>query len=179
MIKNKHIFLFVLFLLFVPFIVYGDVVIPLFMRSRRLFVIGILVAFIINLIVNGFILSISYFILRQKRLIKSWKFLKYIFFVTIGGALIDLVYVAGDSADTIVTYMVDYLVYTPEIIRLFSVIKLLSVLFTFLGLLFYNYWLSRRIFNLTKKQGIFIGITMSILTNPIFGGAFWLLVLYF
>ena len=84
MIKNKHIFLFVLFLLFVPFIVYGDVVIPLFMRSRRLFVIGILVAFIINLIVNGFILSISYLILRQKRLIKSWKFLKYIFFVTIG-----------------------------------------------------------------------------------------------
>jgi len=115
----------------------------------------------LDFIVNAFVLGVGYLILKRKSLIKSWKFLKYVFFVTIGGALIDLIYVGGQ-----------YMRYNISI--LFD----LSVLLTFLGLVFYNYWLSKRFFNLTKKQAIFIGLIMGIFTNPALASFIGLFIFY-
>jgi hypothetical protein len=172
---KKLILLFALFLVFVPFIVLaeteiGDVVLPgdvpspwpgpeptpILIQVIRFF--GIL---IIDFIVNAFVLCIGYLILKQKKLIKSWKFLRYVVFVTIGGALIDLIYVGGMYLSRFKGPLYPNMV-------LMGIVLLGSVLLTSLGLAFYNYWLSRKVFNLTKKQAIFIGIIMGIFTNPIF-----------
>jgi hypothetical protein len=116
--------------------------------------------FCIDFIVNAFILIISYLILKQKELIRSWKFLKYIFFVTIGGALIDLIFVGGAYLSRVKGPLY------PDM-KLINIVLWGSVFLTFLGLAFYNYWLSRRLFNLNRKQAIFIGLIMGIFTNPL------------
>jgi hypothetical protein len=86
--------------------------------------------------------------------------LKYIFFVTIGGALIDLIFVGGAYLSRVKGPLY------PNM-KLINIVLWGSVFFTFLGLAFYNYWLSRRLFNLNRKQAIFIGLIMGIFTNPI------------
>jgi len=52
-------------------------------------IIGILIIFGVNFILNLIILVVGYLILKKISLIKSWRFLKYTFFVTLGGAIID------------------------------------------------------------------------------------------
>jgi len=114
----------------------------------------------IDFIVNAFVLSIGYLILKQKGLIRTWRFLKYVFLVTIGGALIDLIYVGGQDLGRFKGPLY------PNM-KLMGIVLLGSVFLTFLGLAFYNYWLSRRFFNLSRKQAIFIGLIMGIFTNPV------------
>jgi len=120
--------------------------------------------FCIDFIVNAFILTIGYLILKQRNLIKCKKFLKYIFFVTLGGALIDLLSIGGYFLLTkfkgVPLYPKGPLVPPFELL-------IVLIFLTFLGLAFYNYWLSRRLFNLNRKQAIFIGLIMGIFTNPI------------
>ena len=176
MIKNKLLVLFILFLAFTPSLVLAelsieDVVPPGVLPPRpepepepilTLTWFSFFKAFCINFIVNTFILSIGYLILKQRRVIRSWKFLKYIFFVTIGGALIDLIFVGG----LYLSAPKDLFYPNTELIKGF--IFWSSDLITFLGLVVYNYWLSRKFFQLTRRQALFIGIIMGIFTNPIY-----------
>jgi len=114
----------------------------------------------VDFIVNGIVLGIGYLVLRRKDLIKSWKFLRYLLFVTIGGALIDLIYVGGQSLGGLIWEQ------THSDIEFIATVFLGSVLLTSLGLFVYNYWLSRRFFDLTRRQAIFIGLIVGIFTNP-------------
>ena len=109
----------------------------------------------IAFIANSFVLSVSYLILKKANLIKSWRFLKYIFFVTIGQTLISLS----------VPFLIELVYPNPNysycgiIIGPFD----LGILFGFIVLPgFYAYWLSGRIFNLDKKQAIFVGAIIGI-----------------
>lgn len=106
----------------------------------------------LNFLINSIVLCLVYLILKQKNLIKSFRFLKYILFVTLGGALIDFIYVGGQ-----------YMRYNIPI--LFD----LSVLLTFLGLGVYNFWLCRKIFGLSREKALFVGLAMAVFTNPVLG----------
>ncbi len=106
--------------------------------------------FFVNFIVNAFFLVLGYLFLKKVTLIKSWRFLRYIFFVTLGEALINLISLALLNLGcgyTIVLFFfrLDFLVICVPPIW------------------FYNYWLSRRFFNLSRKQAFFIGLIMSVL----------------
>ena len=115
--------------------------------------------FLISFFVYGFVLIILYSLFFEKRhLIKSSRFLKYIIFVTTGGALIKLFFFGG--------------VYLLTNIQLNAQLALTSLLvsffLTFLGVFLYNYWLSKRFYNLTKKQAIFAGLIIVIFANITF-----------
>jgi len=115
----------------------------------------LLIFLFIDFIAYALILSISYLILKKANLIKSRQFLKYIFFLTIGGGLIKLV----------IGILIDYLslIFSCEQDEIWAMILVgipfLSPIFL-IG--FYNYWLSRRTFNLDKKQTIFISVIIGI-----------------
>jgi len=109
-----------------------------------------LLSFGINLIANAFFLVIVYLILKKKKLIISLKFLKYLLFVTFGGFLIDLIYIIPKLSS------VTFITITP-----------ITFLLTICGIGFYNYWLSRKIFNLNKKEAIFVGLVAVIFGSPI------------
>lgn len=112
----------------------------------------LILAFGINLIVNAFFLIIVYLILKKKKLIISLKFLKYLFFVTLGGFLIDLIYIIPKLSS-----------------RIFIIITIrpITLLLTIFGIGLYNYWLSRKIFNLNKKEAFFVGLIIAIFGSPI------------
>jgi len=57
--------------------------------------------------------------------------------------------------------------YPNRAIGSYIAVLLGSILLVSLALAVYNYWLSKKVFNLTKKQAIFIGVIMGIFTNPI------------
>lgn len=130
------------------------------------------VAFCANFLINVFLLIIGFLILKQKNLIRSWRFFKYVFFVTLGGAFIDLIYVVP-----------------KEYLEAFEIMRNISeghplkevgqpggpvatfmpifALLTIASLILYNYWLSRKFFNLSKKKAILIGLIMGIFAGPI------------
>jgi len=101
-------------------------------------IIDILGAVVIYLIISVFSLLIGCLIIRQKGLIKSWRFLIFTLLFIIGELLI----IAGGIL--IIPF-------------LFTILFLISIL--------YNYGLSRGIFNLPIKQAVFMGIIMGILPN--------------
>ena len=115
-------------------------------------ILGYIRALFFNFIINAFILAIAYLVIKRKDLIKSWKFLKYILFVTIGGFLINIIATFLDF------YIMDRILTEMSRLRIF-------ITLLFLGLLTYNYWLSRKFFNLVKKQAILIGVIMGIFSN--------------
>ncbi len=120
-------------------------------------VLYLILAFGKNLIVNSFFLIIVYLILKKKKLIISLKFLKYLFFVTLGGFLIDLIYIIPK-----------YLIYIiPKLSSVIFIIITITLLLTIFGIGLYNYWLSRKIFNLNKKEAIFVGLVAAIFGSPI------------
>jgi len=100
-------------------------------------------------IANSFLLSFAYLILKKTKLIKSWQFLKYIFFVTIGEAFLN----------SIVIFLLNFGSSCCLIIVMFELPFLLAYS---IPSGFYTYWLSRRIFNLDRKQAIFVGLIIGI-----------------
>jgi len=88
------------------------------------------------------------------------KFLKYVFLITLGGILIDFIFIIGQYLSRVKGP------FYPDFGSM-NTILLVSVLLSFLALFFYNYWLSRKIFGLSKKQGIFLGLIIAIFTHPI------------
>jgi Na+-transporting methylmalonyl-CoA/oxaloacetate decarboxylase beta subunit len=104
--------------------------------------------FFADFIANALVLSLGYLILKKIELIKSWRFLKYIFFVTIGGGLVNL----------IVIFLLNF--GSPWWSIILAERKFWLGLTIPFGV--YNYWLSRRIFNLNKKQAFFIGLITGI-----------------
>ncbi|MCZ2845623.1 MAG: hypothetical protein O2U61_03880 [Candidatus Bathyarchaeota archaeon] len=146
---------------------------PLIYRFSFDTIIGILVVFGTNFIVNSVILTVGYLVLKRKKIIKSWKFLKYIFFVTLGGAIIDvvLVYSSIILLSKFIRFLPIYSVYQlidQPGVRLFSLFVGV-VGFFILG--FYNYWLSKKCLNLIQKEAIIIGSIIGVLTNPV-----WILI---
>lgn len=102
-----------------------------------------------NFLINAIILSVVYIILKKAFLLKSLKFWDYIILVTIGGFLIDFIFVVGN-------YYLSYLAW-------------IFIIITSLVLLIYNYYLSKMFFKPTSREALLVGLVMGILTNPIIG----------
>jgi hypothetical protein len=120
--------------------------------------------FCIDFIVNAFFLTISYLILKEIKLTKSWRFLKYIFFATTGGILIDLIYVSG-LYFTPLTIFGSLIIYPRDIEAMGILLGFFFLLF--LSLTIFNYWLSQQFFHLPRRKAIFIGLIMGVFTNPV------------
>jgi len=136
-------------------------------------IIGILVIFGINFVINFIILVISYSIIKKTSLIKSWKFLKYTLFVTLGGAIIDfgvsyfLIYFLAKLWSSLIHSKGEMGVF-------FLFTGIVAGIIGFFTLGFYNYWLSKKYLNLNHKEALLIGIIMGIFTNPV-----WFLAVLF
>ena len=116
------------------------------------YIVGPLLIVISNLIINGFILSVLYSVLKYgRKMIVSWRFVGYITLVTIGGFVIDFVYVVGATMFSSV------------------LIHFISGGLTSILLALYNYWLPRKMFSISQKHAVIVGIVMGILTSPWLG----------
>jgi len=123
---------------------------------------------LVYLFLNVCILSIGYFILKKKSPIGIRRFLIHILSAVVGGGLIQIVlflfYPVVHSVDkSIFSHIFD-----PSLLLGYFWYCSFSWRFCFLWSLIlggYNYWLSRKFLNVSKKQSIFIGIIMGIFTN--------------
>lgn len=105
-----------------------------------------------NFVINLLVLSVTYLTIKRRKLILSFKFLRYTALVTLGGIFIDLIFVAGSFFGE---------PYSPGLIFIGS------VFLTFLGLVVYNYWLSRKFFQLSKGKALLVGMVMGVITHPL------------
>ncbi len=114
---------------------------------------GTFLIFWVNFFINLFFLVVSYLLLRKKEFIISFKFLKYTFFVTVVGFFIDFSY-----------YFLDRLI--PDFINWLNRWFFIGIVISLLigG---FNFWFSKKMFRLTKKEAIFVGVVMAIFTNPL------------
>lgn len=110
----------------------------------------------IYFIITYFSLLAGSFAIRRRIIIKSWSFLKYILFASLGGLIVE----------------VFAWIFTPNVLNVYLELKistgilfLTTVPIVFLSLILYNYWLSQKIFNLTKKQSIIMGAMMGIIPS--------------
>lgn len=104
-------------------------------------------------IISVLSLLISCFIIKQKVLIKSRRFLKYILLAPIGGLLI-----ATSGLLIGLSFLDKFQLFDDKYLLIIALINLLI-------LMFYNYWLVRKILKLSQKQSIFIGPIMGIFSN--------------
>ena len=157
---------------FSPSVSFADMVVPYcddLMYTRHSFCVKrptvlesfwfLVIIFSLNYLANFFILSIAYFILKKKEIILSIKYLFYILLVTIGGAIIDLIYVYSQKAS-------GYRGYLYSNMELMKTVSILGILGTSVGLFIFNYFLSKRFYKISKKQAVFVSIIIAILTNP-------------
>jgi hypothetical protein len=127
----------------------------------------IIFSIVANFLINSVILTIVYLILRKVNLVKSWSYLRYIFFVTIGGFLIDYIFVYGEFLTGYKGPIIGVDTSSQELLRQAAIVSYFFTFLTFIGLFVYNYLLSKKLFQLTRTQAVLIGLTMGILTNPI------------
>jgi len=136
-----------------------------------------------SLIITVLILSIYYFILSRlgRRDLMIFNFLKHIFFAIIGGVVFHFIFIMF-LFGILYTLLMPFTGYLYALIvsklniiswteihsaGLREIILMIFYFFaTFFILAFYNYWLSRRFFNFTKKQATFIGVMIGIFANP-------------
>lgn len=156
-------------ILIVPLKCLGDILMPppivislLYYPPLILIILGI------NLVINFFLLAICYLILRKGVPIMSWKFLRYVFFVSVGGFLIDLIYAIPKIS--LEARLVPSAMEIGQIDWALTIENFLPVFLflTVIGLALFNYWLSKKYFHLNKKEAIFIGLVIGILGGPIF-----------
>jgi len=125
--------------------------------------------------------------IKRVNLMKSEKFLKHILFSLAGWTLIYIIiirflykvlyYLITYTIGQMPAYLYDY----DSIINKLNIISradlfqgemmeiaLMGFYFfgTFLLLAFFNYWLAKKLFNLTKQQSTIVGFLMGILANP-------------
>lgn len=125
-------------------------------------ILRLIAIFIVYFVVSAFLLSVSYLILRRRKIVKSLKFFKYIFLAAAGGFIIDiLIWGPVGSLDKLETAEK---VVLPS--KLMVIILLASFFFIFLGIGFYNYWLSRIFFEMSKREYVFVAIVMAIFVIP-------------
>lgn len=105
---------------------------------------SIFLAIGIDLAADAAVLIICYSILREFDIVFSVEFIKYIFIVMVMGLGIDLL-CSPALGNGLIVYSL--------------------VAFTLLS--FFNYTFSKRRFELTAKEALFVGICMGIFTNPI------------
>ena len=119
---------------------------------------------LVYFLLNVCILGIGYFILKKNVSVKIWRFLAHVVSAMIGGGLIQfIIYFCWKDIGLIVFLPPD----RALLWRIFFLIGVSVLISLILG--GYNYWLSRKLLNLSKKQSIFIGIIMGVFTN-----LFWL-----
>jgi len=119
---------------------------------------------LVYLLLNVCTLSIGYFILKKNVSIRIWRFLAHVLSAIVGGSLIQsIIFFRWKD--------IGLIVFTPPGGGLLGRVFFLIGVSLFISLILggYNYWLSRKFLNLSKKQSIFIGIIMGIFTN-----LFWL-----
>jgi len=137
-------------------------------------------AFAANFLINLLILVIILLIFRQISFIKTGKFIKYAFFVTLGGFFIDLIYVVPkflldsfiDATEFI--YTESEIMDIPILGYVTTLTTLLPffILLTLACLIVYNYWLSKKTFNFTPSKSFLLGLLIGILTCPIYSPLF-------
>ena len=115
---------------------------------------------LVYLLLNVCTLSIGYFILKKNVSIRIWRFLAHVLSAIVGGSLIQsIIFFRWKD--------IGLIVFTPPGGGLLGRVFFLIGVSLFISLILggYNYWLSRKFLNLSKKQSIFIGIIMGIFTN--------------
>ena len=115
---------------------------------------------LVYLLLNVCTLSIGYFILKKNVSIRIWRFLAHALSAIVGGSLIQsIIFFRWKD--------IGLIVFTPPGGGLLGRVFFLIGVSLFISLILggYNYWLSRKFLNLSKKQSIFIGIIMGIFTN--------------
>jgi hypothetical protein len=103
-------------------------------------------AFVVNFLVNGIVLLISYAIFKAISSIKIWKFLIYIVIVTVIGGLIDLAgfFLTGS--------------FRSYYLMGFSIGVLLFL---------FNYLFAMLFMRLSNIKSLLVGLIMAIFTNPV------------
>jgi hypothetical protein len=97
----------------------------------------------VDLVVDAAVLIVGYSILRRFDVIASWDFAKYVVIVMIAGLLIDLLSTVSLGSG-----------------------KTAYALLAFTLLSLYNFSLSRKIFDINRREALVIGLFMGIFTNP-------------
>ena len=116
--------------------------------------------FLVYLLLNICTLSIGYFILKKNVSIRIWRFLAHALSVIVGGSLIQsIIFFRWKD--------IGLIIFTPPGGGLLGRVFFLIGVSLFISLILggYNYWLSRKFLNTSKKQSVFIGIIMGIFTN--------------
>lgn len=114
---------------------------------------------LINFIWNGLVFAIWLFIIKkiihaETQCISRSKFFKFVFITTIAGALIDMVW--GWTLG--LQYLTGYLLPNNYHVS--------AIIIPIIALSAWNYIFALSYLNLSKKQGIFIGIFLGIFTAP-------------
>jgi len=115
---------------------------------------------LVYLLLNVCTLSIGYFILKKNVSIRIWRFLAHALSVIVGGSLIQsIIFFRWKD--------IGLIIFTPPGGGLLGRVFFLIGVSLFISLILggYNYWLSRKFLNTSKKQSVFIGIIMGIFTN--------------
>jgi hypothetical protein len=114
-------------------------------------------ALAIDFVSDLVVLVLAYLVLRNIRILYTWRFLPYLGTVYVGGIIIDSI--------SVVPVAILGFVLPGEVLN-----RLLVFICAGLLLYFYNYFLAKRFIKLDKNQARVVGIIMAILTNPVVGG---------
>lgn len=157
--KNFWVFVFAALILLFPALVYADIAPPIPVQIGEFFLFAVPI-FAIDFIFNFLILVLAYLFIKKKNFIKSLRFLWYVFLVTFGGFIIDIITLL------LVMNVYDELVIASSKVPPVIIPEIAYILVSFIPLALYNYFLSKKFYNLNKKEALIIGLFMGIFTNP-------------
>ena len=113
------------------------------MMNQLIIRVAVLCAITIGFFINLFTLLISYAIIQKFRLVKSWRFVRYLVLVIIGGFIINAIAIWVAKGGFV-----------------------FSILLAGLLLFVYNFALCKKFFGLSEKKATVIGCLMGIFTSP-------------
>lgn len=130
-------------------------------RTLPVKVLNFLLVFIFDYVINIIILVFGFYLIGKKDKILKLKFLVYTLAVTIGGGIIDTIYVLGASESG---FYSGY--YKSFEITLNSQLFIGSVMLTSILLMLFNVILAKRIYFLNIRQSFIVSLLIGFLTNP-------------
>ncbi|MBN1168674.1 hypothetical protein JXA63_02170 [Candidatus Woesebacteria bacterium] len=101
----------------------------------------------------------GYLLIKKRDLVVHWRFLRYVFLITVLGYL--SIYSSGFGV-----YLLGDNIFSMSVVLLGIIFAANFILPTILIFLV-NYFLSKRLYELTKKQSLVIGLIITLFSNPI------------
>ena len=122
---------------------------------------------VFNIVVDFLAIYLGFSLIKKIQLIKSRKFLTYLAMVVIGGFFIDEVftYIIIPISETLEIWFFRSFEGLLTIPIVFIISSFIPVLFL---LLFYNRILSEYFFKISKEESLVVGLTIGIITNPLY-----------